>query len=338
MHDYTDYSLFRHNTFGIDVKAAHFIDVETETELSGVLAALTKDEKAKILVIGGGSNLLFTKDYPGIVLHLSIKGYETVCEDRESITIRVGAGVIWDHLVNDCVEKGWYGTENLSLIPGEVGASAVQNIGAYGVEVKDLIESVQAIEIQTGKSRVFTNKECCYSYRQSIFKNELKGEYIVTHVTYRLLKNFTPLIGYGAISSALDKRGKKQITPHDLRSVIIDIRKSKLPDPEVLGNAGSFFMNPVVERSTFDHLNQIYPNIPHYDMGDKIKIPAGWLIEQCGWKGKIQGKVGVYEKQALVLVNYGGATAKDIMDLSNTICQDVKDKFGVEIHPEVNWI
>ena len=323
------------NTFGIDVTAARFLEYGSEDELRGLIAA--GQVVAPWLHIGGGSNLLFIKDYEGTVLHSRIGGLEVTSEDEEHVWVRVGAGVVWDDFVAWCVKRHWYGAENLSLIPGEVGASAVQNIGAYGVEAKDIIYKVEAVEIATGRVVVFDNADCKYSYRQSKFKHEWKDKYLVTHVIYRLQKTFRPDLDYGNIRSALEAKRSAEPTAQQLRDVIIEIREAKLPDPKVLGNAGSFFMNPIVEKAKYEELAALYPGMPHYTIDDSHeKIPAGWMIDQCGWKGKSLGRAGVHDKQALVLVNRGGATGEEIVKLCETIQEDVKRKFGIEIHPEVN--
>lgn len=336
MKTYHNYSLLPHNTFGIDAKAGNFVEYESVEELCEVIAGISPEEE--ILHIGGGSNLLFTDDFKGTVLHSAIRSIEIVDEDDQSVLLRVGSGAVWDDIVAYSVNQGWGGAENLSLIPGEVGASAVQNIGAYGVEAKDLIALVEAVEMRNGARRVFGNIECDYAYRHSIFKGELKGKYAITHVTYRFSKHPQLKLDYGNVRTSLEALGKTDITPKDVREAIIHIREMKLPDPKVLGNAGSFFMNPVVSRSQFEQIHSEYPDMPFYEVADGIKIPAGWLIENCGWKGKALGKAGVYEKQALVIVNHGGATSQDIVALSDAICKSVKEKFGVEIHPEVNFI
>ena len=332
-----NYSLLRHNTFGMDVKASVFVEYESVEELKDLLGRSSLAE-GTWLHIGGGSNLLFTKDYPGLILHSAIKGFEVVSENDGEVLVRAGAGEVWDDFVAYAVEKGWYGAENLSLIPGEVGASAVQNIGAYGVEAKDLIVKVETIEVATGKERVFGNEECGYAYRESVFKHALKGKYIVTHVTYRLSKTPFYRLDYGNVRSELEKRGC-ELTLENVRQTIIDIRESKLPDPKVQGNAGSFFMNPIVPRPLFESLLEEYPQMPHYEVdAERVKIPAAWMIDQCGWKGKRLGNAGVHTKHALVLVNCGGATGQEIIRLSEEIQKSVFDKFGVRISPEVNFI
>ena len=334
---FKDYPLLLHNTFGMDVKATLFIEYGSVEELKEVLR-MPEVKEGRWLHIGGGSNLLFTGDYPGAVLHSAIKGHEIVKENGEEVIVRVGAGEVWDDFVAYTVAQGWYGAENLSLIPGEVGASAVQNIGAYGVEAKDLITEVEAVDVNTGEERVFKNEECGYAYRESVFKLSLKRRYVLTHVSFRLKK--TPLyqLDYGNVRAELEKRGCG-LTLENVRQTIIDIRNAKLPDPKIQGNAGSFFMNPMVSRSQFEALLAQYPQMPHYEVdARRVKIPAAWMIDQCGWKGKQLGRAGVHDKQALVLVNLGGATGKEIIRLSEEIQKSVSEKFGVCISPEVNYV
>ena len=332
-----NYSLLPHNTFGMDVKASLFIEYDSVEELKTVLRDYPLADGAW-LHIGGGSNLLFSNDYEGIILHSGIKGYEILKEDDDEVIVRVGAGENWDEFVAYTVAQGWYGAENLSLIPGEVGASAVQNIGAYGVEAKDLIVQVETVEVATGQERVFENSECGYAYRESVFKLSLKYQYMVTKVSYRLKKTPCYHLDYGNVRLELEKRGCV-LTLENVRNTIIDIRKAKLPDPEVQGNAGSFFMNPVIPRVQFETLLAQYPEMPHYEVDtERVKIPAAWMIDQCGWKGKQLGRAGVHHKQALVLVNCGGATGDEIIRLSEEIQKSVFGKFGISILPEVNFI
>lgn len=322
------------NTFGLDVEAAVFLEYGSAEELKGLIAdgCIT----SPYLHIGGGSNLLFIGDYEGVILHSRIEGIEVIEEDEEKVSVRVGAGVVWDDFVRYCTEHGWYGAENLSLIPGEVGAAAVQNIGAYGVEVKDLISSVETLNMQ-GVEHIYRVDECGYSYRNSIFKSSEMKQVFVTYVCFSLGKKEHYTLDYGTIRQELEKYPKVDLKT--LRQVIIDIRESKLPDPKVLGNAGSFFMNPVVSCEVFEALKKVYPQMPFYEMGPgRIKIPAGWMIDQCGWKGKSLGSAAVYDKQALVLVNQGGATGADIVALSDAVRKSVYGKFGIDIHPEVNFI
>ena len=321
------------NTFHIEAHAARYAEYASVEELQSLIPELAHQT---VLHVGGGSNLLFLKDFDGIVLHSAIRSIDLVEEDEASVIVRVGAGIVWDDFVAYTIQQGWSGAENLSLIPGEVGASAVQNIGAYGAEAKDIIVQVEAVELSTGKIRVFENAECNYAYRQSIFKQELRGKYSITHVSYRLSKQFEPHISYGNIQSQLPEG--EPLTPQLVRETVIKLRQSKLPDPEVQGNAGSFFMNPVVSQEQFESIQKDYPNMPFYVVPNGVKIPAGWLIEQCGWKGKSLGPAAVHSRQALVLVNLGGATGQDILRLSDTVRQAVKDRFNINIHPEVNII
>lgn len=328
------HSLLSYNTFGIDVSAAGFLEYTSVEELQQQIAqgAVT----TPFLHIGGGSNLLFTKDYDGLILHSRIGGIEVMEEDARSVSVRVGAGVVWDDFVAYCVEHGWYGAENLSLIPGEVGASAVQNIGAYGVEVKDLITTVETVNIQ-GETCVYSVGQCEYAYRDSIFKRPENKSVFVTYVRFRLAKEEHYTLDYGTIRQELDKY--PALTLAVVRKVIIDIRESKLPDPKVMGNAGSFFMNPIVSKEKLLALQQEYPRIPCYELPDgRAKIPAGWMIDQCGWKGKALGPAAVHDKQALVLVNRGGAKGSDIIALSDAVRASVREKFGIDIHPEVNFV
>ena len=337
MKDIKNYSLLTHNTFGIEARCHRFLEYSSVEEAQQIVSSLTTEDEP-LLILGGGSNLLLTGDYPGTVLHSAIKGIK-VLSDKElaSVFLECGSGEVFDDVVAFAVENGYHGAENLSIIPGEVGASAVQNIGAYGVEAKDIIYKVEAVEIATGKLVVFDNADCEYSYRQSKFKHEWRDKYLVTHVIYRLSRTFVPDLDYGNIRSSLEKKGIASPTAQQLREVIIEIRNAKLPDPKVQGNAGSFFMNPIVEKAKYEELASQYLGMPHYMIdAEHEKIPAGWMIDQCGWKGKSLGKAGVHDKQALVLVNRGGATGADIVRLCETIQKDVKEKFGIEIHPEVN--
>jgi UDP-N-acetylmuramate dehydrogenase len=331
-----DASLLPYNTFGIDVKADCFIEYDSTEDLQ---AALRTDviKSSQVLPVGSGSNLLFLNDFKGVVLHSAIRFIEKVREDNISVFLKVGSGVVWDDLVAYSVANAWGGVENLSLIPGEVGASAVQNIGAYGVEVKDVIVEVDAVETESATIRTFPNKECRYDYRNSIFKNELKGKYIITSVLFRLDKNPVYKLNYQHLEEAVLKTG--EITLENIRKTIIQIRENKLPDPKLVGNAGSFFMNPVISKEQFNSLQANYPQIPHYYVSDREeKVPAAWLIDQCGWKGKQLGHAGVHEKQALVLVNLGGATGAEVVYLAEQIQNSVKQTFGIQLSPEVIYI
>ncbi len=331
------YNLLHRNTFGVEAWADRFVEYANEEEL--VMFVKTECKGQPLLHIGCGSNLLFCSDVSGTVLHSGIRDIEQLpCDDAETVRLRVGGGVIWDELVSFCVKNGWYGLENLSLIPGEVGAAAVQNIGAYGSEVGDRIEQVGLINLQSGDSLTVPGDTCQYAYRYSRFKGEWRGQYGVTRVTLRLSRTFEPDLSYGALADALQQRGIGNPTAQQLRQIVIELRQSKLPAPEVLGNAGSFFMNPVISRETFEELQTRYPRMPHFSVPGGEKIPAAWLIEQAGWKGRTLKNAGVYDKQALVLVNRGGATGKDIVELSEAVRADVKRLFGIQIEPEVNFI
>lgn len=331
------YSLLHHNTFGIDAWCRDFKEYASVDELRALLPGL---KEQRWMHIGGGSNLLFVKDFEGIILHSGIMGCEELHRDGQNVWIRAGAGNDWDNFVAYCLEHGYYGLENLSLIPGEVGASAVQNIGAYGVEAGQYIDKVETIDAETGEKRVFDHSECKYAYRSSVFKHECKGRYVVTHVVFRLSLEFEPDLEYGAITRELQTRNipAETVTAKTLRNLIIEVRRSKLPDPDEIGSAGSFFVNPVVEVEIFESLKEEYPEIPHYIMGNGVKIPAGWMIDKCGWKGRSLGPAGVYSKQALVIVNLGGATGEDIVRISDAVRKDVREKFGIDIYPEVNFI
>lgn len=338
MKDIKNYNLLNHNTFGISGNCRRFVEFDNVDELQTCVRSITAEDKP-LLIIGGGSNLLLTRDFPGLVLHSAIMGREVVKESDGKVWLRCGSGEIWDDIVAYAVEKGWHGAENLSLIPGEVGASAVQNIGAYGAEAKDLIAKVEAVEVATGNVVEFSNEDCRYAYRQSRFKNEWKDHYVITYVTYCFSLDFCPDLDYGNIRHALEEQGISKPTAQQLRQTVINIREAKLPDPKVTGNAGSFFMNPVVGRNVYERLAAQYEGMPHYVVdADHIKIPAGWMIEQCGWKGASLGRAGVHDRQALVLVNRGGATGEEVVTLYKRIIEDVRAKFGIEIHPEVNVI
>lgn len=325
-------SLAGRNTFGMDVRADSLIDWASTDELKNALQDIVKP----VLMIGGGSNLLFMGDFKGTVLHSTITSIDIIGSTDDRVYVKVGAGVVWDDFVAWCTINGFWGVENLSAIPGEAGASAVQNIGAYGVEAKDVIDTVQTICLADGTERDFSNSECRYGYRQSIFKNELKGQYAVAYVIYALSKMPQPKLGYGALEQEVERLGGPTLT--NIRQAVISIRNSKLPDPKVLGNAGSFFMNPVVTEQEYDIIRSNYPDVPSYPAPGGIKVPAGWLIEKTGWKGRSLGLAAVYDKQALVLVNKGGATGADIKRLADTIIADVKQKFGVTLSTEVNYI
>jgi UDP-N-acetylmuramate dehydrogenase len=337
LRDERDYSLKAHNTFGIDAKCKRYLEFENDIEAFDVAEILRKS-KLPYIIIGGGSNLLLTRDFDGIVVRSGIKGHYFE-EDYFCERMTCGSGETWDDMVSTSIKAGYYGMENLSLIPGDVGASAVQNIGAYGVEAKDLILCVWMVEIPTGKTWMLGNEECEYGYRQSRFKKDWKNRFLITRVTYGLSKTFRPHLDYGNIRAELERKGISSPTAQQLRETIIEIRNAKLPDPKVEGNAGSFFMNPIVTKVRYEKLAAQYPDMPHYKVDSRhVKIPAGWMIDQCGWKGKSLGRAGVHSKQALVLVNRGGATGEEIVTLCEAIRKDVKEKFGIDIYPEVNII
>lgn len=337
---FPDYDLRANNTFGVPARCACFREYASEAELCEIIASLSKASPRPLLHIGGGSNLLFTGDFAGDILHSAIKGRTLVAEDEMSVFIRVGAAECWDDIVAWSLQAGYYGLENLSLIPGEVGASAVQNIGAYGSEVYDFISEVRVVDLQTGQSRTFKAQECEPSYRSTMFKSEWKDKYAITYVTYHLHKTFKPNLSYAAVKNELAARNvdTDQLTAALLREIIIEIRSAKLPDPQKIGNAGSFFMNPVVTQAHFERLRAVYPSIPHYILPNGVKIPAAWLIETAGWKGKTLGQAGVYAQQALILVNLGHAKGQDIKHLAEAIQQSVKEKFDISLKPEVLFI
>ncbi len=332
---YQDVSLKKYNTFGIDVNTKYLYVYTSVEELTDFLSA-TPEKNIRYLFLGGGSNVLFTTNFDGVILHSQIKGIE-ITQNGTDVYVRSGAAVVWDDLVARCVENNLYGIENLSLIPGFVGASPVQNIGAYGVEVKDVIEMVEAIEYTTGKKRTFANSECCFGYRDSIFKNELKNKYIITHVTFKLSINERFTLNYGNIQAAMNAKNIP-VTLQSVRDTIIEIRNSKLPDHTKTGNAGSFFKNPVVSEDLFGQLANDFPEIPSYESHNGVKIPAAWLIEQCGLKGAKRGDAAVHTLQPLVIINTGNAKASDIVGLSRLVIDSVESKFGIRLEPEVNII
>ncbi|AHJ97393.1 UDP-N-acetylmuramate dehydrogenase [Hymenobacter swuensis] len=329
-------SLRPFNTFGLEVKARLFARFTSVDELR-LLLALPEVQQAEKLVLGGGSNLLFTQDFDGVVLKNEIHGLEIVGQDEDSALVRAGAGESWHELVQYTLSQDLNGIENLSLIPGTVGAAPLQNIGAYGAELKDTFDHLEAVEITTGQLRTFSAQECGFGYRESIFKGQLKNQYVVTGVVLRLHRRAQLNVSYGAIQTTLEDMGiGGEPTPRQVSEAVMHIRRSKLPDPTQIGNAGSFFKNPEVSQGKFDELKAQYPDLPGYPVPGGVKVPAGWLIEQCGWKGLRRGAHGVHDKQALVLVNHGGAQGHDIQELAHDIISSVREKFGIELHPEVN--
>lgn len=331
-----NFSLLNYNTFGIDASCDTFVEYASVDEASLLARRLPAEP---YLLLGGGSDLLLTGDFHGTVAHSAIRGFEVAGDGADSVVVRCGSAEVWDEVVARCIALGLHGMENLSLIPGEVGASAIQNIGAYGAEVKDLIETVEVVEIGSGRHITLSNADCQYAYRDSRFKHDWRNRFLVCHVNYRLSRTFSPHLDYGNIRAELSAMGVGEPTAEQLRQAIISIRQAKLPDPKVTGNAGSFFVNPIVSRERFLQLQSKWPAMPHYSLPDGTeKIPAGWMIEQCGWKGRSLGRAGVHSKQALVLVNLGGATGADIVALMHRIQADVKERFGIAIVPEVNVV
>lgn len=329
------------NTFGIEAQARIVITYDSEQSLCEAISVIhDKYADLPLLHIGCGSNLLFLNDFDGIVLKSNIKGICLKEETADDVLVEVGSGEICDEFIDYAIRHGWFGMENLSLIPGQIGAAAVQNIGAYGMEVCDVIEVVRGISLTDGTCHLWKRDECRYGYRRSIFKEELWGKYAITRVTFRLSKHFEPKLQYGGLAKAVnDSPTPTSLTASQLRNIINDIRQAKLPDPSVQGNAGSFFKNPIVSAEKAHQLLANYPNMPHYPAENGlIKLAAGWLIEQAGWKGKSLGPAAVHDRQALVLVNKGGATGRDIQRLCEAVKKDVADKFGVELEPEVNFI
>lgn len=334
---YSDYQLEKHHTFGTKATAKHYFEFTETEDLEAFLTTTTQWQNLPILILGEGSNLLFVNDFQGLIINPNIPEIKIVHEDRNNIWLEVGAGVVWDDLVEYAVFNWWGGIENLSLIPGKVGAAAVQNIGAYGMEIQHRIESVTGFDLESQTEYTLDVADCQYAYRDSIFKNQLKDRFIITSVSFKLDKFPEFILNYGDLKTETEKLGAVNL--RNIRKTVIGIRESKLPDPKVYGNAGSFFKNPIIESSLAEELLATYPNMPHYPASDgQTKLAAGWLIEQCGWKGFRRGDAGVHEKQALVLVNYGDATGKEIYDLSEEIKQSVQEKFGVELEREVNVI
>lgn len=331
----TNFSLKNYNTFGISAFAKSFISVTSEDELITVL-----QQQQEIFILGGGSNMLLTKDVEKTVVHVNLKGIAITKETEDYVWVTAQAGENWHEFVLWCLERNFGGLENLSLIPGNVGTTPIQNIGAYGVEIKDTMVSCEAIAIKTQEKRVFTNAECAFEYRESIFKKELKNQYIITAVTFQLTKkNHQLKTSYGAIEAELQQKNISNPTIQDVSRAVIAIRQSKLPDPKELGNSGSFFKNPIIPLTTYEKALQNFPEMPHYKVSDElVKVPAGWLIEQAGFKGKRFGDAGIHKNQALVLVNYGNATGAEIEAVSKDIQKTVLEKFGITIEAEVNII
>ena len=335
-------SLKQYNSFGINASAKYFAGFNTLQELEDCLEFKTSETlhpPSQKLILGGGSNILFTKNFDGLVLKNQLKGIELVKEDADHVYLKAGAGENWHKFVEYCIQKNLAGVENLSLIPGNVGASPMQNIGAYGIEIKDVFHSLEAYDIADRKIVEFGLRDCEFGYRESVFKNRFKNQFVITSVTYRLNKVPAFNVSYGAIQQELDTMGVKDLSIANISAAVIRIRSSKLPDPKEIGNAGSFFKNPEIENEQFMQLKNNFPAIVGYDLHNgKTKLAAGWLIEQCGWKGYRRGDAGCHAKQALVLVNYGNARGNEIYELSTDIIASVKEKFGVSLQREVNIV
>jgi len=332
-----NFSLKEFNTFGIDAKAKIFFVLKNESDIADLFSS-EEFKNNKYIFLGGGSNVLFTKDYDGLVILNDIKGLEIIKEDIENVFLKVASGENWHDLVMYTVEKDWWGMENLALIPGTVGASPIQNIGAYGVEVKDTIEEIEAYEISTSMKRVFKKEECNFGYRESIFKQELKNKYFIASIIFKLSKNKKIQNTYKVLAEYIEENKLQINKPKDMASVVISIRQSKLPDPKILGNCGSFFKNVFVDLKKLEEIKKTHPDVPFFTEEDKIKIPTAWLIDKLGLKGFRAGDVGIHEKQALVIVNYGNATGEDIASFAQNIINTVYEKWGIVLHPEVNFV
>jgi UDP-N-acetylmuramate dehydrogenase len=333
-----NYPLLNLNTFGLDIKAKYFTSINTVNELIEIKKT-NEFKDLELLVLGGGSNILFTKDFDGLVILNNIKGKEIIVQNHHSVFLKIGAGENWHELVMYCVDKGWGGIENLSLIPGNTGTAPMQNIGAYGVEIKETFVELEALEILSGKIVKFNNSDCEFGYRESVFKNKMKNQYIILNITLELKKNPVFNVNYGDVKTILENQNIKNPSIKDVSNAIISIRRSKLPDPKKIGNSGSFFKNPIVSLKKLTLIKNKYPKIISYKINEnEFKIAAGWMIEIAGWKGKRFNNFGVHEKQALVLVNYGLANGMEIFNLSEKIILDIKDKFGITLEREVNII
>jgi UDP-N-acetylmuramate dehydrogenase len=332
-----NFNLRTYNTFGISASCKLFTDVKNNEEVQEIITSSYFKNNSN-LILGGGSNILFTKDFDGLVIKNSLKGIEVVLDEKDYVLVKVSAGEVWHNFVIWSIEHNYAGIENLSLIPGLVGASPMQNIGAYGAEIKDVCESVEAVELSTGQTFLFSNSDCEFGYRESVFKRKLKNRFLITAVTFKLNKTPRFNINYGDIKNTLAEMNVYELSLKAVSNAVIKIRSSKLPDPNKIGNAGSFFKNPVVKKELVDDLLLRYPLMPNYPQENGVKVPAGWLIEQCGWKGKVVGNTGAHRSQALVLVNYGNAIGNEVYNLALEIKQSVKEKFGIDIEPEVNLV
>lgn len=325
-----------YNTFGIEVFTKYFAEAKSVEEIISALK-FAHENKLLLMLFSGGSNMLLTHDFEGLVLKLNLRGITIVWQDEDFVEVKVNSGENWHEFVQWTLQNDFGGLENLSLIPGNAGTAPIQNIGAYGVEIKDSMTELSALEISTHKIKKFTHTECKFGYRESVFKNELKNKFIILDVSFKLTKRNHQLhTSYGAIQSELEKLNIEKPTIQEISRAVINIRQSKLPDPKEIGNSGSFFKNPVIPKSQFEELKNQFPDISGHVSGDEVKVAAGWLIEKAGWKGKRLGDAGVHEKQALVLVNYGKATGQEIYDLSQQILDDIYHKFGIQLEREVN--
>jgi len=326
------------NTFGLEASAAFFTVIDSTNKL---LELVQSDifKSNSVLILGGGSNILLTQDFKGLVVKNEIKGIENTNETKNEVFLRVGSGEVWHQFVLFCIDNGFGGVENLSLIPGTVGAAPMQNIGAYGVELKDVFFELEALNLATGEVETFNNDSCRFGYRESVFKHDLKGQYFITHVTFRLQKNPILNLEYGAIRDTLKEETIRTPTLTDVSNAVIKIRQSKLPDPAKIGNSGSFFKNPIISVKQYELLKKTYPTLPSYPIdSESVKVPAGWLIEQAGWKGKTIGEIGVHKNQALVLVNYGNGHGSEIRKLAEKIQTSILENFNINLHAEVNII
>lgn len=335
---YENHDLSLYNTMGVSANARFFAEVDTEDKLRHILA-FAEEKDLRVLVLGGGSNILFVDNFPGLVIHQTSKGVDIVSENDELVEIRVDAGENWHKLVQFCVAKGWGGIENLALIPGNVGAAPIQNIGAYGVELVNVFSRLDALFIETGDIKTFTKEECAFGYRDSVFKKELKGRIVIMSVNLILQKKPSVQLSYKALSDYLEESGITNPGIEEVSKAVTAIRQSKLPDPNEIGNTGSFFKNPVIPISLFKNLKEKYPGLPAYSVSEEqVKVPAGWLIEKAGWKGEREGEVGMHAKQALVLVNYGKATGQELWEFANKVKKSVSQQFDIDLTPEVNII
>lgn len=333
-----NFSLKNYNTFHIDAAAYKYAEAESEEDLKELLCD-EELKKMRRLVLGGGSNILLSGNFDGLVLKMSVPGINVTEETDEHVIVRAGAGVLWDDLVRYCVDRNYGGIENLSLIPGTAGAAPMQNIGAYGQEVKDVFHSLEGIHTGDCSKEVFTREKCSFGYRTSIFKNELKDKFIITFVSLKLSKNPVINLEYGYLKNEVEKLGKQEYSIKDVSEAVRSIRRSRLPDPEQIGNAGSFFKNPIISKDEFENLKSEYPDIVGYDVGEaQVKVAAGWLIEKAGLKGLKKGNTGTHNKQALVIVNYGGATGGEILKFKDSVKTKIMKKFGIELSEEVNII